>query len=468
MPTGRDVARSSRSALALPVATTLAEIPAQTTLEPLESGDPRYVDINRGLGTRDLGRMRVCLEQSDANVLRYAKIAFTGHRGCGKSTELLRLEHDISDRFTCLHLYLDETLIRDCQYSDLLLWLVHSLVEKFQDLGLQAPPKLVKEVAEWFAEKTLDDVAAVRHEIEVETSAQAGAAAGAFGFALKLLARIRARVQGSVEQRQTIRLKLQSYGAELIERVNTLLDWFQEVLVDSGKRPDLLIVQDNLDRVPVEVGRHLFFDHGELLKQLRAHLIFTHPIAMVLAPYRIGAVFDNCFTMPMVKVRLRDGSACDDGLDALVALIGRRVAIDRVFTDKEVARSLAARSGGSVRDLLRLVIGAQQEARLDGKTQIDQASADEAVKRLRLDFERLLVPSDVYFPLLAHIHRTKELTAPDGPAAGADAAQNAREFFSELLFNGSVLEYNGDRNWHDVHPAILDIEAFQRALTSPG
>lgn len=468
MPTGRDVARPSRSALALPVATTLAEIPAQTTLEPLESGDPRYVDINRGLGTRDLGRMRVCLEQSDANVLRYAKIAFTGHRGCGKSTELLRMEHEISDRFTCLHLYLDETLRQDCQYSDLLLWLAHSLVEKAEELGLKAPPGLIKDVADWFAEKTLEDVAAVRHEIEAETTAEARAGAGAFGFALKLLARIRARVQGSVEQRQTIRLKLQSYGAELIERVNSLLDWFQQALVREGKRPDLLIVQDNLDRVPVEVGRHLFFDHGELLKQLRAHMIFTHPIAMVLAPYRIGAVFDSCYTMPMVKVRLRDGSTCDDGLDALVALIGRRVAIDRVFTDGNVARSLAARSGGSVRDLLRLLTSAQQEARLDGKTQIDQASADEAVKRLRLDFERLLVPSDVYFPLLAHIHKSKALTDPDGTAAGADAAQNAREFFSELLFNGSVLEYNGDRNWYDVHPVILDIEAFQRALKSAG
>ncbi|MFZ1416099.1 MAG: hypothetical protein WAS73_16205 [Defluviicoccus sp.] len=466
MPTGSSVTGPKGSALALPPATTLAEIPAQTTLEPLESGDPRYVDINRGLGTRDLRRMRVCLEQSDANANRYAKIAFTGHRGCGKSTELLRMEHEISDRFTCLHLYVDETLIRDCQYSDLLLWLAHSLVEKAEELGLRAPPGLVKDVADWFAEKTLDDVKTVKHEIELEATAEAKAGAGAFGVALKLLARIRARVQGNVEQRQTIRLRLQSYGVELIERVNSLLDWFQQALVDARWGPELLIVQDNLDRLPVDVGRHLFFDHGELLKQLRAHMIFTHPIAMVLAPYRIGAVFDNCYTMPMVKVRHRDGSPCDDGLNALIDLVGRRVAIDRVFTEEAVARSLAARSGGSVRDLLRLVTSAQQEARLDGKTQIDQASADEAVKRLRLDFERLLVPSDVYFPLLAQIHRTKDLTLAGGTAAAASTAQDAREFFSQLLFNGSVLEYNGDRNWYDVHPVILDIEAFQRALTS--
>ena len=468
MPTGRSISAPQGSAVVPPLATTLAEIPAQMELKPLPSGDGRYVDLAKGLGTTQLQEMRLCLEEYDADANRYAKIAFTGHRGCGKSTELLRMEHDISDRFTCLHLYVDETLLTDCQYSDLLLWLVHSLVEKGQDLGRQAPPQLVREVAEWFAEKTLDDVQSVKTEIEAETAAEAQAGGGIFGFALKLLARIRARVQGSVEQRQTIRLRLQSYGVELIERVNTLLDWFQNALVDAGRSPDLLIVQDNLDRVTVEVGRHLFFDHGELLKRLRAHMIFTHPIAMVLAPHRIGTVFDNCYTMPMVKVRNRDGSACDAGLDALVDIIRRRVAIDRVFTNEDVVRSLAARSGGSVRDLLRLVNSAQRLARLDGKTQIDQASADEAVKRLRLDFERLLVPSDVYYPLLAHIHKSKALTDPDGTAAGADAAQNAREFFSELLFNGSILEYNGDRNWYDVHPVILDIEAFQRALKSAG
>jgi hypothetical protein len=47
----------------------------------------------------------------------------------------------------------------------------------------------------------------------------------------------------------------------------------------------------------------------------------------------------------------------------------------------------------------------------------------------------------------------------------AKAAQSARDFFSQLLFNGSVLEYNGDRNWYDVHPVIREIESFRKALS---
>ena len=40
-----------------------------------------------------------------------------------------------------------------------------------------------------------------------------------------------------------------------------------------------------------------------------------------------------------------------------------------------------------------------------------------------------------------------------------------RQFFSQLLFNGAVLEYNGADSWYDVHPVIEDIDGFRKALS---
>jgi hypothetical protein len=452
-------------AAAIQPARTLREIPAMVTLEPLESGDPRYVAMAEGRGTGELRQMQIHIEDHEASANRFAKVAFTGHRGCGKSTELLRMEHELASRFTCLHLYVDENLMRDCEYSDLLLWLVESLIAKVKALGLDPPERLMKRVADWFADKTLEEAQTVNTEIRAELEAEAGAGQGILGFTLKVLARIKGIVQGNLEQRHLIRSKLQSYGGELVMLVNDLLDWMASALENKGQRPDILIVQDNLDRLPVEVGRRLFFDNGDLLKRLRAHVIFTHPIAMVLAPYNIGTVFDNCFTMPMVKVQHRDGRDCSEGIEALVSLIRNRVAVDEVFEAPEVARYLAMQSGGSVRDLLRLLSSAQLEARVDEKSRIDQQSANAAVKRMRIDFERLLIPENAYFPLLAQVHASKGLELEDGAKVDAKAAQSARDFFSQLLFNGSVLEYNGDRNWYDVHPVIREIESFRKALS---
>ncbi|MCW5700869.1 MAG: hypothetical protein KIT00_13625, partial [Rhodospirillales bacterium] len=265
-------------------ATTLQEVAAQMSLEPLPSGDPRYVDMGDSRGSRDLQKMRNCLLGYDASQNRYAKVAFTGHRGSGKSTELLRLEHDLADRFACLHLYVDENLIRDCDYTDLLLWMTDAVVRYCVDNNLPLSQNVVDDVTDWFAEKSFEDFKTTKAEIVTEVKAEAKAKLGLFGTSLKLLGRIKARLQGNVERRTIIRQTLQNYSSELVDRVNRLLDAAQNALEETGRTPDLLIVQDNLDRLPVEVGRRLFIDHGDLLKQLRTHVIFTVPIAMVMAP----------------------------------------------------------------------------------------------------------------------------------------------------------------------------------------
>jgi ABC-type transport system involved in cytochrome bd biosynthesis fused ATPase/permease subunit len=72
----------------------LRDVSRAVELEPLKSGDSRYVEMSKGRSTIDLGMMREALEDFDAQHGQFAKIAFTGHRGCGKSTELLRLENE--------------------------------------------------------------------------------------------------------------------------------------------------------------------------------------------------------------------------------------------------------------------------------------------------------------------------------------------------------------------------------------
>jgi hypothetical protein len=91
-------------------AQTLPEVARQATLEPLKPGDPRYVDLSAGQETRDLRLLRQYIEDQSANDLRYALAAFSGHRGCGKTTQLLRLQDDLAPRFTSIHVYADEQL----------------------------------------------------------------------------------------------------------------------------------------------------------------------------------------------------------------------------------------------------------------------------------------------------------------------------------------------------------------------
>jgi hypothetical protein len=442
-------------------AQTLAEVARQATLEPLKPSDPRYVDLSGGQATKDLRLLRQYIEDQSANERRYGLATFSGHRGCGKTTQLLRLEAELARRFTPIHVFADETLLSDpdLDYPDLMLWLVDQLVREFDRLGHRLDERLLKDVIEWFAARSEEDVTALRAEATAEAEAETGARAGLYIVSLKLLARIKSMVQGSVERRQTIRRELQRYSADLLSRVNLLLDEAARVLERKGKPPDLLIVQDNLDRLGAEPAERLFVENGDLLGKLNAHAIYTAPVAMVLsAAANTGQVFEHSYTLPMVKVQQRNGRSYQKGIDALVALIAARADLGEVFVDAKVPEYLARMSGGSVRDLIRLLSEAQSFARADGKDRIDQSSAKDAVQRVRLSLERTLWP----YRSLAGIHRSKSLPEPE--AADQQQLEQARAFYADLLIKGVVLEYDGGECWYDVHPIMREIPALKDAL----
>jgi hypothetical protein len=171
----------------------------------------------------------------------------------------------------------------------------------------------------------------------------------------------------------------------------------------------------------------------------------------------------------MVKTKHRDGTAFRKGRDALKQLLERRLELEGVFT-RGVVTYLIDKCGGSVRDLMRLVNYAQLAARSGGKEKIDRSSAKDAVRKMRLDFERLLIPGRAYYPLLAQIHKTKRDFLSHLSSTDTKEVGEFQKFFSQLLFNGSVLEYDGGESWYDVHPLIEEIDAFreaQGAITEP-
>jgi hypothetical protein len=95
--------------------------------DPLPPGDPRYVDCTNVRGDEDtVSRMFKTISYSDT----YTHQLFTGHRGCGKSTELLRLQRrPEDDGFYVVYFAVDEDLDpNDMIYTDLLLSIARRVV----------------------------------------------------------------------------------------------------------------------------------------------------------------------------------------------------------------------------------------------------------------------------------------------------------------------------------------------------
>lgn len=434
--------------------------------EALPYGSPLYADLRAARATKELTKLEIFLRNAATTPNAFAKAAFIGNRGAGKSTYLLQLEHTLHQDglFTPLHTHLDASLEADCDYSDLFLWMVHEIADQFAKRKHPVADAQLAKVATWFAEKSFERSSDWKKEIGLETEAEAGGKLGLPGiFSIKLLARLKSMMVGSETSRKTMRQQVQNYAGELVDLVNGFLDHARAVLKKAGKPERLLIVQDNLDRLRGDAPRKVFDQGGHMLTEVRADIIYTAPLALSLAPFDLRATFFHTFTMPNAKVRLRDGRAHKPGIEGLLALVGKRLDLDLVFSDRKVARFLVEKSGGSVRDLIRLLDEAQLEAQVEGKASVDLPSAKAAVKKLCVNFTRVLIPGSVYYPILAEVHRTKrEFKIADGEVT-KERVTAAREFFAELIGNGTVLEYNGEDSWYDVHPAVCDAEQFHNA-----
>jgi energy-coupling factor transporter ATP-binding protein EcfA2 len=457
-------------ALSTSPAQTLVESGPRLQLQPLSPDSTLYTPLEKGRATRELDKLALFLHNAAATPNAWAKCAFVGNRGSGKSTFLLHMEQELEREglFTPIHIYLDQSLESDCDYSALILWTVEEIARQFKERGHPVDEGELSRVTLWFAETSLAHTTDWKKELGIETQAQAS---GGFSLpailSLKVLVRLKSMISGSETSRKEIRHQLQNHRSDLRERADTFLDHARSILVAADKPERLLIIHDNLDRIKDPgVARHLFIDDGDALMDLRADLIYTAPLALKIAPHDITRTFGHVFTMPNVKVRLRNGKPHKPGIDNLVQLVAKRMDIQRVFENEKVVRYLADKSGGSVSDLLRLLNEAQLNAQLDGHQRIDMPAAKAAVQKTSLHYLRLLRPASVYLPILADIHRHKGEFSPAGPGPSSVASvADARAFFAELIDNRAVLEYNGDDVWYDVNPAIIDTAAFKHALT---
>jgi hypothetical protein len=78
------------------------------------------------------------------NPREFDSLLFTGHRGCGKSTELRRLEQLIQSDYRVIYLdSLEELDIQDADYTDLYLVIIQQITDDLARLNLGFDPILL-------------------------------------------------------------------------------------------------------------------------------------------------------------------------------------------------------------------------------------------------------------------------------------------------------------------------------------
>ncbi len=426
-----------------------------SAFEPFTPPEPRaYVDCESVRGGwdvwRELGRKITRSKKPTCQL-------YTGHRGVGKSTELLRLKERLEAQQYCVvYFAADEQDIepQDTEYADILLASTRHLVEKVKIANHN--PLLAWLKQRW---QSLKDLAVTEIEFDnLEVEAQ-----------IAQFAKITANLRAVPDMRRQVREKINANTTSLVTALNEFIREAKKTL--PADCPGLVIIADNLDRI-AEIKREgelsnydeIYLNRSELLRGLDCHLIYTVPISMVYSERatRLEDNYDKPDVLPMIMVCNPDGTTNQAGLAKLKEVISKRIeAIDpvlavglesQVFDSAATLDRLCLMSGGHVRNLVQMMRTAVDWT---AELPITAKAVQRAVEAARDTYRDTVLSNQ--WEILAQVYQTKQ-------------AEHNNEQHQRLLLNRCLLEYRyyDDqqrlRRWYNVHPLIVELEKFQAAV----
>ncbi|MGK7871816.1 MAG: ATP-binding protein [Xenococcaceae cyanobacterium] len=194
---------------------------------------------------------------------------FTGHIGCGKTTELLHLTHKLEvQSFHVVYFNTIEDLdLSDVEISDILLMIARQVSKSLEEIGIYFRPnyfqRLFREIRE-----------ILQTPVDIEN----------FEFSAGI-AFITAKTKGSRRQHDKLRSYLESQTPSIIDSINRELLRPAIERLQSRDKKGLVVIIDGLDRVQNTLKpnghtqpEYLFLDRGEQLKKLQCHVVYTIPL----------------------------------------------------------------------------------------------------------------------------------------------------------------------------------------------
>jgi energy-coupling factor transporter ATP-binding protein EcfA2 len=381
---------------------------------------------------------------------KFGSLLFTGHRGCGKSTELRKLEKSLGQDYRVIYIEANDQLDVDgAEYTDLYLLLIYKISNELAALRLHFDPTLVQDFQRWFMEITEETEKTVETSMSMEVAIEGSAP---IPFISKLIAKIIGQIKGSDRRKQILRDTLQRNISRLRSTINQLLqDAFVQVQAKYPK--GFLVIFDNLDRLPPPVADRLYFDHAAQLQNLNCTIIYTVPISVVYSHRNLSNSFERPERIFVVDIYQSDRSQRNLAYDpqavqSFADVLNRRMDTAQIFDDPALVDRLITASGGHIRQLMTMTAAACLIALTRDRVRVMQDDVTYSIQEEQFNFERV-IPSH-HYPILAQVFKSKRLE------------QN--ENGQQMLFNTSVLEYEGASRWNYINPVIKKIPAFLEAL----
>ncbi|NJR25846.1 MAG: AAA family ATPase [Richelia sp. CSU_2_1] len=407
--------------------------------EPLMNKDLQDLYVRRDDSPVD--RLVNLLAMDDTS----AKFLLAGHRGGGKTTELRRLEQKCVSDYIVVWVDTDTALDKyNIGYAEVVVLIGLQIVAKLTELGWKLPGKLEQELLASFARITYQDKLTGGGHLELPKLFQD------LGMLLKV----------GFQRETTTTREVRPALSEIVAKVNEIIAAAQR------DKPKLLVIVDGLDRKDFGIALEMF--SSSLMTDLNCHIVYAIPISLrYSSAFRQPMQsFDKCLDLANIPVfKCDDKARSTDEIDRagrhiLATVIQKRVGKLNTSYSKlfhaEALDLLCEKSGGVMRDLVRLARTSGEVALRKKCSEISLTVAKDAVREDRQSY----TIEDYQFPELHKVRKTGQLSTND-----FDSPKYGRIVIcDELLHNKLILGYQDPEygRWFDVNPILSpDLERWR-------
>lgn len=385
------------------------------------------------------------------------KILVTGHRGTGKSTELVKFQEE-NPQYAVAGFSMTKEAMPDSGVEALLVLIVEAVLMTVNDLGGKLDEKVLKKVYEWFDE-TFE-----YKEKDLQYTAQTGAGIDTknifwgklVGFAAFAKADIKAgsRTMNKTITQENRRLSQLAYQCSQVVREGQL------ALKKADPDKELLLIIEDLDKMDVGPAQLLFVKNPGPLTGLPCKIIFTAPIFLLYSPEAAAlAGLFSTVTIPMIKVFEQDGNECGTGREVIRDILSQRFDLDRLIETDALDLAIK-KTGGVLRHLFDALafasMAAGQSSEQEGgrkEKKIDKQAVRYGLNRVKNTLIQQI--STTGLPEEYKDIETTGLYDRLKKLAGEPHRLDSDSVTQVLLKSQAVLEYNGD-GWHGVHPLVAE------------
>ncbi len=432
-----------------------------------------YVDCSEARGEKALAKRFIKhlereSEPEPGSEKGFKRFLFSGHVGCGKSSELAHLCYLLKQpgnyqrRYFPFLLnvsdYLDDF---DVTLTDLLLAVVTEIAATLrEDFGYELKDSYFKSRFNEIKGFFLSDIEINKGEIELP------------GAKLEVQ-----KLKSSPEARRQVREALKEKEPQMLDEINRVFEEARIAVslgsdsVSAKTYEDVVLIFDNLEKIQrfenhpegLPSHRELFIERYAQLTRLEIHTIYTIPLRLarsVDSPLLTQRYCCDPFVLPMIKVFERGTrNPYTTGIEMVKKLLQKRlgsIGLADAFTP-EALDFLMTYSGGHMRDLIRFVREATTNT---DSLPISLKAVHQAIKPTVTTYSTS-IPEN-HWEKLARLEMSED-----------QAIINDDPDYLKMLENLSVMEYinGGDDDifaeaepWYAVNPVVRELRKFKSAV----